>query len=247
MSNSNMPIKPRSLSVISTSPDSERFRKLRAKEDDGSYRINEIKLLIGNTSDQITLEELAETNRIPDNIEREIDKQHYFKDKSSLTAHERRKGILSSTVTDVKNSISELAQTNESESLIALLNEMINSGRLKVKVYTKSKLHAKAYILDFKNPQPNSKGIAIVGSSNLSLAGFTNNTELNVYVHDNGENHDALTTWFEELWEAEDFDSVLMTEVRESWALYPATPYDIYMKTLYTLLKDRLEGHRGRR
>lgn len=217
--------------------------KLRAKEDDGSYGINEIKLLIGNTGNQLTIEELAQRNRRPEHIEREIEKQHYYKDRGDTTAHERRRRIISSTVNDVKEAISELDHSNENETLIGLINEMVTTGRLKVKVYTKSRLHAKAYILDFKNPQPNSKGIAIVGSSNLSLAGFTNNTELNVYVHDNGENHDALTTWFDELWaEAEEFDSALMTEVQESWAMYPATPYDIYMKTLYTLLKDRLEG-----
>ena len=78
--------------------------RLRAKEDDGSYRIKEIKLLIGNASNQLTIEELAQKNRKPDIIEREIEKQHYYKD-SAITAHERRKRILSSTVEDVKDTI----------------------------------------------------------------------------------------------------------------------------------------------
>jgi superfamily II DNA or RNA helicase len=33
-----------------------------------------------------------------------------------------------------------------------------------------------------------------------------------------------------------------MQEIRQSWALAPTRPYDIYMKTLYTLVKERLEG-----
>ncbi|GAI50332.1 unnamed protein product, partial [marine sediment metagenome] len=48
--------------------------------------------------------------------------------------------------------------------------------------------------------------------------------------------------WFEELWaEAEDFDEALMHEMRQSWAAVEVSPYDIYMKTLYTLVRDRLE------
>ncbi len=49
--------------------------------------------------------------------------------------------------------------------------------------------------------------------------------------------------WFEELWnESQDFDELLMQEIRESWAVASVRPYDIYMKALYSLVKDRLEG-----
>ena len=89
---------------------------------------------------------------------------------------------------------------------------------------------------------PHEKGIAIVGSSNLTLAGVSHNTELNVVVQGN-DNHAALKDWFKELWdEAQDFDESLMQEMKQSWALAPVRPYDIYMKTIYALVKDRLEG-----
>jgi len=72
------------------------------------------------------------------------------------------------------------------------------------------------------------KGIAIVGSSNLTLAGVSHNTELNVVVQGN-DNHAALKDWFKELWdEAQDFDESLMQEMKQSWALAPVRPYDIY-------------------
>ena len=49
--------------------------------------------------------------------------------------------------------------------------------------------------------------------------------------------------WFDELWdEAQDFDESLMEVMKSSWAIAPVSPYDIYMKTLYELVKDRLEG-----
>ncbi len=56
---------------------------------------------------------------------------------------------------------------------------MIEEKRLKVRVYTKGRLHAKAYIFDYgrcsmphgKAVERHEKGIAIVGSSNLTLVG----------------------------------------------------------------------------
>jgi superfamily II DNA or RNA helicase len=111
-------------------------------------------------------------------------------------------------------------------------------------------LHAKAYIFDWSQPNPGNRGMAIVGSSNLTLSGIRDNTELNVLVHDNASpthpesgNHAALVAWFDELWnESQDFDGHLMEELKQSWAVQLATPYDIYMKTLYTLIEDRLDG-----
>ena len=86
------------------------------------------------------------------------------------------------------------------------------------------------------------KGIAVVGSSNLTLSGVSHNTELNVVVQGNA-NHAELCRWFDELWaDAQDFDESLMEVMKSSWAIAPVSPHDIYMKTLYELVKDRLEG-----
>lgn len=209
--------------------------QLRRKNSDGNYQIKDIRLLIGNTTNRQTIEELAQGYRLFNKIEKELEKLQ--RPGAAEKRIEKQQAV-----SEVRNVIGELDQSNENENLVHLLYEMITEGRLQVKVYVKSKLHAKAYIFDFIHPQPNSKGIAIVGSSNFSLAGLTNNTELNVYVHDNGENHEALTNWFNELWdESEDFNEQMLEELKESWAVKQATPYDIYMKTIYTLLKDRLE------
>jgi superfamily II DNA or RNA helicase len=111
-------------------------------------------------------------------------------------------------------------------------------------------MHAKAYIFDYgtlfdaagKPVQREENGIAIVGSSNLTLAGVTHNTELNVIVQGN-DNHEELVKWFDALWnESEEFDEALMHEMQESWAGARRRPYDIYMKTIFELVRDRLEG-----
>jgi phosphatidylserine/phosphatidylglycerophosphate/cardiolipin synthase-like enzyme len=71
---------------------------------------------------------------------------------------------------------------------------LISEGKHKVRVFPRARLHAKASIFD--DPANRfERGIAVVGSSNLSLAGLRDNTELNVVVHGNG-NHEQLLTWF---------------------------------------------------
>jgi superfamily II DNA/RNA helicase len=211
-------------------------KKLTARDEKGEYKIKEVKLLIGNTTNRETIEELARGYRLVDEIERRLEKL-------KRPGAGERKLEKENAVQEVRSIIGELDQNDENIRLVQTVYNMVVDGRLKVKVYIKTRLHAKAYIFDFLHPQPNSRGIAIVGSSNLSLAGLTHNTELNVYVHDNGENHAELTRWFNELWnEAEDFNDEMLEELQESWVVKKATPYDIYMKTIYTLLKDRLEG-----
>jgi SNF2 family DNA or RNA helicase len=135
-------------------------------------------------------------------------------------------------------------QTDEAEALVSTLIRLIVEGRLHVRVYTKGRLHAKAYIFDYPAGR-HERGIAIVGSSNFTLSGIAHNTELNIVVSGNA-NHDELTRWFEELWaEAEDFNEALMRELESSWALAQVTPHDIYLKTLYELVRDRLDEGEG--
>ncbi len=205
--------------------------------------VKELRLLIGNTTNRETLEQLAEGYRRLELVADEVDKQ----------GHPKRVELkpMSEKVADnIRGSVELMDQTDESETLVKTLVQMIEEKRLKVKIYTNGRLHAKAYIFDYgtvydhsgKKIDRHEKGIAIVGSSNLTLSGVTHNTELNVVVQGN-DNHAELVGWFDTLWkESQDFDEALMHEMKQSWAIVPAKPYDIYMKTLYSLIKDRLEG-----
>ncbi len=205
--------------------------------------MRELRLLIGNTSNRETIELLAEGRRRLELVEERLEEQRYSK-KSEL------KQRAYETAENLKESVEVMDQTDEGEELVRAILRMIEQKRLQVRIYTKGRLHAKAYIFDYTTPNPGNRGIAIVGSSNLTLAGIQDNTELNVLVHDNASptrpdsgNHAALVTWFEELWnESQDFEVHLMNELKQSWAARLVTPYDIYMKTLFTLVKDRLDG-----
>lgn len=205
--------------------------------------VKELRLLIGNTTNRQTLEQIAEGYK----------RMELVQDAAEAIAYPKNKDVqrmAEETAENTRRAIEVMDQTDEGEKLLTTLAHMIEEKRLKVKVYTKGRLHAKAYIFDYgkvfdksgKVIERHENGIAVVGSSNLTLAGITHNTELNVVVHGN-DNHAELVKWFDALWdEARDFDEALIQEIKQSWAMAQVSPYDIYMKTLYTLVKDRLEG-----
>ncbi|MDO9577352.1 MAG: helicase-related protein [Candidatus Cloacimonadales bacterium] len=204
--------------------------------------LTEVKLLIGNTSNRETIEQLAEGYRRLELVADTIEENIYAK---NSIINER----IENTSNNIKSSIELMDQTDDNEELIKLLIKLITDRKLHVKVYTKGRLHSKAYIFHYGSVYDangtkvvrHEKGTAVVGSSNLTLAGLTNNTELNVMVHGN-DNLEVLKKWFDRLWlESEDFNEHLMQELKSSWAAQLYTPYDVYMKTIYTLVKDRLE------
>ena len=209
--------------------------------------VKELRLLIGNTTNRETLEQLAEGYRRLELVRDVAEAQSYPK-------RTEARQIALGTAENIRSSMELMDQTDEGETLMKEMVRMIEDKRLKIKVYTKGRLHAKAYIFDYgavydgagKPVERHEKGIAIVGSSNLTLSGVTHNTELNVVVQGN-DNHAELVRWFDELWgESQDFDEALMYEMKQSWAVAPVRPYDIYMKTIYALVKDRLEGEDDR-
>jgi HKD family nuclease/superfamily II DNA or RNA helicase len=204
--------------------------------------LKELRLLIGNTTNRETVEMLTEGYRRIDLAAEEVERQIYPKRTESGK-------MAQDTAGNLRNTVELMDQTDEAQDLIAGLIRMIEEKRLKVRVFTKGRLHAKAYICDYgkvfdllgKEIDRHERGIAVVGSSNLTLAGLTHNTELNVVVQGN-QNHRELVRWFDDLWkESQEFDETLMTELKESWAAAQVRPYDIYMKTLYALVRDRLE------
>ena len=196
--------------------------------------LKKIKLLIGNTTNKSTLEQLAEGYKRLDLVEEAAKRMHFVK-------RSKEKEMQKETAENIKESLELTDQTDEAEELIRTLPRLIEEKKLKVRIYTKGRLHAKAYIFDYRNV-PDQEGVAIIGSSNLTLAGLEQSAELNVKVYGNS-NHEALTRWFDDLWnESKDFDEMLIQEMKESWAMHSVTPYDIYIKTLYNLVKDRVEG-----
>ena len=194
----------------------------------------ELRLLIGNSTDLMTVETLAASFQNEDELREVVARTVMF------PGREERKKRLEETEKGVEKGISLMPQSRENEELIRVLSELISKEKLKIRVYTKERLHSKAYIFDYL-PEivkvANETGASFVGSSNLSLSGIKSNTELNVQVHGN-ENHRALKEWFNRLWkEAEPFDSELMEILKKSWALNIVSPFELYYRTLAEIVR----------
>lgn len=200
--------------------------------------LDEIRLLIGNTTSRETIEQLAEVHKDPASVAKIAERQRFINP-------ERRKEIVKQSEEQIRETLARMDPTDENEELLTILRELIESDKLKVRIHTRGRLHSKAYVFDYADDRFE-HGIAIIGSSNLSLPGLTDNTELNAVIPGN-ENHGKLLKWFDELWkQSDDFDRNLLHEINQSWALNQVRPHDIYIMTLYHLLKDRLGGEEAR-
>ncbi len=199
--------------------------------------LKELKLIVGAVSNTKTLEEIAEGVARKDELEEAAERLKYQKPAE-------KKEIVNTVKTKIGHSIGGLEQSEENECMLLSLKDLIASGKVKVRLYTKQRLHSKAYLFLYQKEaaeQSRSEGIAIVGSSNLTLSGFKHSTELNVIVRGN-ENFKELENWFEEVWdESEPFKTELLASIEESWALKYANPYDIYVLVLYNLVKSRMK------
>lgn len=199
--------------------------------------LSEVKILTGNSLNRETIEELAQSLASVD----ELEDVYNSKKIQKKSEKERVKTEVADAI--VKN-LEALPHSLERETNIKRLSELIRAGKVQVKVYTKHPLHAKAYIFKYKKEGADAaraEGISIVGSSNLTISGFHHNTELNTYVRGQN-NYEELNKWFDELWdEAVPFENALVARLEESWALKTVNPYDIYILTLYHLVKNNLE------
>ncbi len=133
--------------------------------------------------------------------------------------------------------------SNEDECVLQRLANQIREGKVRVKLFLRHTLHAKLYLC-FPNTY-NLPAVGFLGSSNLTLAGLSHQSELNVDVVD----HDAcrkLADWFEERWTDRwciDISDDLVEIIEESWARSEAIPpYHIYLKIAYHLAYDARMG-----
>lgn len=144
-------------------------------------------------------------------------------------------------------------KSSEVEKLRAVakdLASLMNSGILEVRVFRHPRLHAKAYI--FGNTE-SSSAIGIIGSSNFTKAGLTNNAELNYLEEDprqvlyhpkTKEQEHGHLSWFNELWN--DPEAIPWTgdfaRIVENSPVGDLTygPYDVYIRTLMEVFPDEL-------
>jgi len=137
----------------------------------------------------------------------------------------------------------ELAESEDSRSVeegIAKFIAWLRSGKVEIKVYPSQKIHAKLYIMTFREDDRD-VGRVITGSSNLTQSGLADNLEFNVELK-NPADYRFAKDKFEQLWAsaADISEKYIETIQTKTWLNQDITPYHLYLKFLYEYFKDEL-------
>jgi len=118
--------------------------------------------------------------------------------------------------------------------------EWIRNGKLEIRAYPSQNIHAKLYIMTFKEGDRDT-GRVITGSSNFTQAGLVENLEFNVELK-NKSDYDFAKNKFEELWSnaVDVSEKYIQTIQDKTWLTQNITPYQLYLKFLYEYFKDEL-------
>ena len=199
--------------------------------------LQDAKILIGSNINRDLMEALAESVNSDEELKEIYESVQYQRpiDRNKLKDKVRER---------ITANLQALPHTAQRQREIRKLVELITQKKVRIKVYTRHPLHAKAYIFKYRAAIASaaaSEGIGVIGSSNLTISGFYHNTELNTYVRGQ-KNYEEMNGWFDRLWEeAVSFEETLKEMFEESWALKTVNPYDIYILTLYHLSKASIE------
>lgn len=137
----------------------------------------------------------------------------------------------------------EMAESEDSQNVeegVQKFIEWINSGKLQIRAYPSQNIHAKLYIMTFKDGDRD-VGRVITGSSNFTQSGLEDNLEFNVELK-NRTDYEFAKQKFEDLWKnAVDVSEKFVQTINErTWLNQNITPYELYLKFLYEYFKDEL-------
>jgi superfamily II DNA/RNA helicase len=111
--------------------------------------------------------------------------------------------------------------------------DALTKKQIECRSYTKEKFHAKAYITHAKLAVVGPT--ALVGSSNFTVPGITDNVELNVQIRREVE---VLQEWYERHWdEAQDITPEILRVIERHTREY--SPFEVYAKAL----QEFFRGH----
>lgn len=179
-----------------------------------------LRLLISPTTNRATAEVLLASNESYDAVKKSS-KESYSEEKGQEIMKEQ-----------VKKTLEYMPQTNTDQNAVIKFIDLIQKKKIQVKVYTKEQLHAKAYIFELDNKHL--PMMAIVGSSNLSMSGIKEHTELNLRTN-NKANSEELLNWFDRHWNdstCQKFTEEIADIISESWAVKKYSSNDVYHKAI---------------
>ncbi|MEP0765834.1 MAG: DEAD/DEAH box helicase family protein [Fimbriimonadia bacterium] len=109
---------------------------------------------------------------------------------------------------------------------LAAIRAALASGHIRARIYTRAKFHAKAYrfvtggVVDH----------GLIGSSNLTRPGLTQNLELNLFTSDTAQLRE-LGEWYQQAWnEAEDITEEMLAAIEPHVREY--LPFELYVQSM---------------
>ena len=133
--------------------------------------------------------------------------------------------------------------TRDDEIGLRQLAHQLRNEKVRAQLFLRHPLHAKLYLLH--RPDPISPIVGYLGSSNLTLAGLSQQGELNIDVLDS-DACQKLQDWFEDRWDDKwciDISKDLAEIIEESWAREELiSPFHIYIKMAYHLSHEARAG-----
>jgi superfamily II DNA or RNA helicase len=142
--------------------------------------------------------------------------------------------VLTERVRRLDDSLEAEKEKNDFLDGVPAIVEAIRSGKIQFRVYRKAKFHAKAYITHARSDVIGAA--ALVGSSNFTFPGLTQNIELNVQI--TGQPVSVLQEWYEEHWdEAEDVTAEVLKTVERH--IQEFTPFEVWAQSLSEYFRRR--------
>jgi hypothetical protein len=112
--------------------------------------------------------------------------------------------------------------------------EAIRARKIQCRVYRRDKFHAKCYLTHGRSPVIGS--FALVGSSNFTFPGLSENVELNVQIR--GNDVKLLQEWYEAHWQdSEDITADILRTLERHTT--PRTPFEVWFKALDEYFRGR--------
>jgi len=183
---------------------------------DALDNVDRIELLIGNVVNRLTDEQLRESGLLPVAI-RAVDEEF------AADFREARNRAATETALNLRVTIDKLARNDHNGDLLISLAHWIAAGKLRVRLSTRHRLHAKVTIAGYPDDHPLAPGRAIVGTSNFTmpLATTRDSAGSNIDVLLQGkQNYDQLMAWYDHHWmEAQDFHRELFEVLGRAWPL----------------------------
>lgn len=185
--------------------------------------VEKIRILIGIGTDKTTYDLISSSNEVTQ--------------QTLPLSHAETKQVIEGYI---EKELEESQDNSNVESGVIKFIEWLKNKKLEIRAYPDQKIHAKLYILSFKEGDRD-VGRVITGSSNLTQAGLSDNLEFNVELKNSADFNFAQKK-FKELWDnsVDVSEKYIQTIESKTWLNQNITPYELYLKMLYEYFKDEL-------